>query len=116
MEIGVQLHPDRGTDNVMEEAQLADERLLGFKPLNRPPSEYVREHFLWGFQQDRARVELRHHMGVVNLIWASDFPHQESDFPDSQETLDWNFKDVPADERYKMVAGNVINFFHFPTT
>ncbi|MCH8939567.1 MAG: amidohydrolase family protein [Chloroflexi bacterium] len=88
------------------------ERLLGFKPLQRPPSEYIREHCLWGFQQDRAGVELRHHMGVDRLIWASDFPHQESDWPNSMETLDWNFKGVPADERYKMVAGNVIDFFH----
>jgi predicted TIM-barrel fold metal-dependent hydrolase len=92
------------------------ERLLGFKPLQRPPSEYIREHCLWGFQQDRAGVELRHHMGVDRIIWASDFPHQESDWPDSMETLDWNFKDVPADERYKMVAGNVIDFFNLSAT
>ena len=92
------------------------ERLLGFKPLQRPPSEYIREHCLWGFQQDRAGVELRHHMGVDRIIWASDFPHQESDWPDSMETLDWNFKDVPANERYKMVAGNVIDFFNLSAT
>lgn len=92
------------------------ERLLGFKPLQRPPSEYIRAHCLWGFQQDRAGVELRHHMGVDRLIWASDFPHQESNWPDSLETLDWNFKDVPGDERYKMVAGNAIDFFHLKFT
>ena len=40
------------------------ERLLGFKPLKRPPSEYIREHCFWGFQFDRVGVELRHKINV----------------------------------------------------
>ena len=87
-------------------------RLLGFQPLKRPPSEYIREHCIWGFQQDRSGVELRHHMGVDHLIWASDFPHQESDWPDSRNTMDWNFRGVPDEERQLMVADNAVRFFH----
>lgn len=92
------------------------ERLLGFKPLSRPPSEYIREHCLWGFQFDRVGVELRHKIGVGNLMWGSDFPHQESDWPDSLKIIDKNFAGVPEDEKYKMVCGNAIEFFQLSAT
>ena len=87
------------------------ERLLGFKPLKRPPSEYIREHCLWGFQFDRVGVELRHKIGVDMLMWGSDFPHQESDWPDSLKIIEKNFAGVPEAEKHKMVCGNAIEFF-----
>jgi predicted TIM-barrel fold metal-dependent hydrolase len=86
--------------------------LLGWQPLKRLPSEYIREHCYWGFQLDSAGVELRHRLGVDRLIWASDFPHQESDWPDSRAVAERNFAGVPEDERYLMTAGNAVKFFH----
>jgi predicted TIM-barrel fold metal-dependent hydrolase len=88
------------------------QRLLGFKPLRRPPSEYIREHCLWGFQFDRVGIELRHKINVDCLMWGSDFPHQESEWPDSMSVLERNFAGVPEDEKYKMVCGNAVEFFH----
>jgi predicted TIM-barrel fold metal-dependent hydrolase len=88
------------------------ERLLGFKPLKRAPSEYMREHFLWGFQFDPVGVELRHKIGVDRLMWGSDFPHQESDWPESMKIIERNFAGVPENEKYKMICGNAIEFFH----
>ena len=35
------------------------ERLLGLQPLQRKPSEYVREHITFSFQEDHAGVALR---------------------------------------------------------
>jgi predicted TIM-barrel fold metal-dependent hydrolase len=87
-------------------------KLLGFPGLKHLPSEYVREHCLWGFQSDAVGVELRHHLGVNNLIWGSDFPHQESEWPNSRQMLDRTFAGVPASERERMTAGNLIDFFH----
>lgn len=89
------------------------EKLLDFQPLqNGMPSDYIRRHSLWGFQRDPAGVELRHWMGVENLIWGSDFPHQESEYPHSMKVVEENFRNVPEDEKYKMTCGNVIDFFH----
>src|ERR1043166_9343016 len=88
------------------------ERLLGFKPLKRPPSEYIREHCLWGFQYDRVGVEMRHKINVDHLIWGSDFPHQESDWPESKKIIGKNFAGVPEAETYKMVCRNAVEFFH----
>ena len=88
------------------------EEVLGWQRLPKLPSEYIREHCYWGFQLDTSGVELRHRIGVDRLIWASDFPHQESDWPESRSVLERNFASVPEDERYRMVCGNVIDFFH----
>lgn len=88
------------------------ETYLGFKPLKRLPSDYIREHIYWGFLDDPIGVEMRHHIGIDRLIWATDFPHQESDWPDSDGVLERIFAGVPEDERAKMVVGNVVEFFH----
>jgi len=88
------------------------ERLLGFTPLKHPPSEYIREHCLWGFQFDRIGVELRHKINVERLIWGSDFPHQESDWPESLSVIERNFAGVPEEEKQKMVCGNAVEFLH----
>ncbi|MPZ15324.1 MAG: amidohydrolase family protein [Chloroflexi bacterium] len=88
------------------------ERLLDWKPMERRPSEYVREHCYWGFQHDRVGVELRDKIGVDRIIWATDFPHQDSEWPNSMGVVAWNFTDVPEDETFRMVAVNAIEFFH----
>jgi len=88
------------------------ERLLDVKPLQRLPSEYIREHCYWGFQHDRVGVEMRHHLGVDRLIWATDFPHQESDWPNSLEIVQESFTGVPHVEQQRMVVGNAVDFFH----
>jgi predicted TIM-barrel fold metal-dependent hydrolase len=51
-------------------------------------------------------------MGVENLLWGSDFPHQESEYPHSDKVLDENFSGVTDEERRKMVCENAIAFFH----
>ena len=55
---------------------------------------------------------MRHHLGVDRVIWASDFPHQESNWPESMQVVEKNFAGVPEDQTFKMVCGNVVAFFH----
>jgi len=88
------------------------QRLNNVEPFKAPPSELINEYFYWGFQRDRAGVELRHRMNVDRLIWANDFPHQESDWPDSDQVLEYNFPGVPEDEVYKITVQNVCDFFN----
>jgi predicted TIM-barrel fold metal-dependent hydrolase len=90
------------------------ERIFGLKPLDRLPSEYIREHMYWGFFDDPVGLKLRHEVGVDRILWAGDFPHVESDWPHSRAVLAKRFAAarVPEDEQYKIVAGNAIEFFH----
>jgi len=87
------------------------ERLLEMKRLERPPSEYVREHFWWGFMRNPYGVRARHEIGVGHVMWGSDFPHAETDWPYSQKVIDESFVGVPEDEKYAMLAGNAIEYF-----
>ena len=101
----------QGADARYERNRYWAEEQLGFVPLAKNPSEYLLEHTVWGFQYDRVGVEMRSLLNENNLIWGSDFPHQESDWPYSMNILDKAFDNAPDDVRYKMTCGNAIDFF-----
>ena len=54
---------------------------------------------------------MRELLNVNHLLWGSDFPHQESDWPNSLEILDRAFDGAPEEVRYQMTCGNAIEFF-----
>ncbi len=86
--------------------------VLGWQPLPLKPTDYLKRNILWGFQQDSVGVRLRDLIGVDKMIWATDFPHQESEFPHSDRVIEINFAGVPPDEVRMIVAENAIRFFH----
>jgi predicted TIM-barrel fold metal-dependent hydrolase len=93
------------------------ERLLGFKPLKQRPSEYVRQHIYFSVQHvERVAVELRHHMGVEHIMFATDFPHIECDWPNTRPFAERLFAGVPGDEAFKIAAGNMLSFFRLHDT
>jgi predicted TIM-barrel fold metal-dependent hydrolase len=88
------------------------QRYLGFKPLQRKPSEYMQEHFLFSVQgPELVAIELRHHLGIEHIMFATDFPHIECEWPNTKPTLDCLMAGLSPDEKYKIVAGNVIDYF-----
>jgi predicted TIM-barrel fold metal-dependent hydrolase len=92
-------------------------RLLNFKPLVRRPSEYVREHIFFSVQHvERVAIELRHHMGVERIMFATDFPHIECDWPNTRPFAERLFAGVPEDEAFKIGAGNMLEYFRLADT
>jgi predicted TIM-barrel fold metal-dependent hydrolase len=88
------------------------QRYLGFQPLQRRPSEYMQDHFLFSVQgPEHVAIELRHHLGVEHIMFATDFPHIECEWPNTKPTLDSLTAGLSPDEKYKIVAGNVIDYF-----
>ena len=88
------------------------ERLLNFKPLKQRPSDYVRQHIFFSVQHvERVAVELRHHMGVEHVMFATDFPHIECDWPNTRPFAERLFAGVPAKEAFAIAAGNMLGFF-----
>jgi len=83
----------------------------GLEPLARLPSEYLRERCLWGFIKDPFGVQLRHTIGIDNIIWGSDFAHGQGYWPHSQKAIDESMVGVPQDERRSMLVGNVVKYF-----
>jgi predicted TIM-barrel fold metal-dependent hydrolase len=93
------------------------ERLLNLKPLRQRPSEYVRQHVLFSVQHvERVAIELRHHLGVDHVMFATDFPHIECDWPNTRPFAERLFAGVPGDEAFKIAAGNVLRFFRLEDT
>jgi len=84
---------------------------LGFKPLQRLPSEYVRDHIYFSVQYERVAVETRHHIGVARIMFATDFPHIECEWPQSRPLIEEIYAEVPEDERRRIWAGNAVDFF-----
>jgi predicted TIM-barrel fold metal-dependent hydrolase len=45
------------------------------------------------------------------MMWSTDFPHVVTRWPKSLQTLESQMAGVSQEERWKMVAGNAIEFF-----
>ena len=86
--------------------------MLGLPRLRRMPSEIARQHCYWGFNRNPAGVRIaRQEMGVDKVMWANDFPHLESDWPNSRRVIEENFASIPEDEKWKMTVGNAMKYF-----
>ncbi len=77
------------------------------------PSDFFRKNVFISFQEDDIGIQLRHYVGVDNLLWGSDYPHAESTFPKSQEILEQMLRDVPEDETAKITWENAARIYHF---
>jgi predicted TIM-barrel fold metal-dependent hydrolase len=63
------------------------------------PSFYVKRQVWYTFEEDRAGMELLHHFGEDRVMWAADYPHTDTTWPDSQKFLDEHFRLVPEKDR-----------------
>ena len=52
-------------------------------------------------------------IGVDRMMWSSDYPHQASSWPHSQEVVARDFKDASAEDRFKITRGNVARLYGF---
>jgi predicted TIM-barrel fold metal-dependent hydrolase len=75
------------------------------------PSEYVRRNVWATFQDDPLGPATWRFFGEDNYMWASDFPHADSTFPNSVKTIGENFSGVPADVRQKIVFSNANSLY-----
>jgi predicted TIM-barrel fold metal-dependent hydrolase len=89
----------------MDEAFEEHEQWVNPK-LARPPSASVKEQCHVTLGADRAPLLTREITGVGPLMWASDYPHPEGTFPESQQVVERIFAGVPEAELTAIVSGN----------
>lgn len=75
------------------------------------PREYLQRQFFATFENDAIGMASYQMFGVDNYMWASDFPHRNTTWPNSHQVIAENFADVPADVKDKIVYGNVAKLF-----
>jgi predicted TIM-barrel fold metal-dependent hydrolase len=81
--------------------------------LDEPPSEYVRRQLRITFGAERAPLLLREVTGAQTLVWASDYPHPEGTWPESQRRVEEACKGIPEDEIEAIVHGNARAVYGF---
>jgi predicted TIM-barrel fold metal-dependent hydrolase len=81
--------------------------------LSLKPSEYFQRQIFCTYIDDYVGVANRHHIGVDKLMWSSDYPHQASSWPHSQEVVERDFKDASVEDRWKITRGNVAKLYGF---
>jgi predicted TIM-barrel fold metal-dependent hydrolase len=81
------------------------------RQLAQKPSDYVRRNVWATFQDDPLGPATWKFFGESNYMWASDFPHADSTFPDSLKVIDENFAGVPADVTQRIVFANANSLY-----
>jgi predicted TIM-barrel fold metal-dependent hydrolase len=75
------------------------------------PSDLFRQHIYGCFIDDMVGVEMRHSIGVDNILWEADYPHADSVFPNSRTNLAKMLAGVPDDECHKIAELNARKLF-----
>ena len=85
----------------------------GMPDLERMPSEYMREHSLWGTLYEPVGVSapVREAIGAENILFSTDFPHAAGDWPNSQQVIEDMFQGIPEEEKHAILAGNAVRFW-----
>jgi predicted TIM-barrel fold metal-dependent hydrolase len=77
------------------------------------PSQVFREHVITCFIDDPIGIEIRRHIGIENITWECDYPHSDSTWPQSPETVVKYLGDLPDVEIDAITHGNAMREFRF---
>jgi predicted TIM-barrel fold metal-dependent hydrolase len=83
--------------------------------LTRMPSEYFRENVYMTFQDDWTAFQVKDLCNIRRLMWANDFPHSDSTWPNSQEILAKHAAHLTEAERNLLLHDNVAELYKLET-
>ena len=76
-----------------------------------PPSHYFRRQVFGTFMEDPVGLRERHHIGIDNIMWASDYPHSETTWPNSKALTDEWFTPLGEDDKRKVLWENAAKLY-----
>ena len=78
-----------------------------YPALKNLPSDYFRRNVILTFMDESRGIRIaRERFGVENLLWASDYPHPPTTWPNSRARLDAQLSGLPDGERALISGGN----------
>ena len=80
----------------------------------RVPSEYYLERVYSSFISDEHGVESIDKIGVDNVCFEVDFPHQDSTWPESQKVAEEQLRSLSPADREKIMFRNAAKLFSIP--
>jgi predicted TIM-barrel fold metal-dependent hydrolase len=81
-----------------------------------PPSHYYRRHITGCFFEDDFGLTVLDKIGVENVTFETDYPHQDSTWPNSKAYAEKIMGHLPQDVVNKIVRDNAIRLFDLPAT
>ncbi len=79
--------------------------------LDMQPSDYYRRQMFATFQEDPFGIQLIDYLGRHTVMWASDYPHADSVWPRSHETVEAAFKGVDPKITRMAVRENALGLY-----
>jgi predicted TIM-barrel fold metal-dependent hydrolase len=101
---------------LLERADYVWDRHRYYQNVNQDmkPSDIFRRN-IWGcFIDDVHGLRSRDVIGVDRITWECDYPHSDSNWPNSRKRAVEVFADVPDDEVHRIVEWNSRELFSFP--
>jgi len=86
---------------------------LGVDRTERPSVLFAR-HFWTCFISDIRAIEQRYRIGVDKLMYETDYPHNDSNWPHGRKVLEEHLVEVPDDEARMIAGGNARQLYNFP--
>jgi predicted TIM-barrel fold metal-dependent hydrolase len=80
----------------------------GENRLPNPPSYYYRRNVFGCFFKDAVGIALIDRIGVDNVMFETDYPHQDGTFPNSKQVAENLFGHLDEESIYKIARGNAI--------
>jgi predicted TIM-barrel fold metal-dependent hydrolase len=77
------------------------------------PSEIFRKHIFGCFISDDAGLANLELIGTDNVMFESDYPHSDSNWPHSRKRLEQSLLNVPDDQAHKVAELNARRLFNF---
>ncbi len=101
---------------MLERADYVWERHRFYQNVNqeRRPSELYFEHVYSCFIEDRHGLHNREDVGIDNILWECDYPHSDSNWPNSRKIAQEVFMKIPDEDVQKIVELNARRVFNFP--
>ncbi len=78
-----------------------------------PPSELFGRQVLATFEEEPAASDFVPLLGADSCMWASDYPHTDSTFPESQQAIEETLGTLPVEDRQKIIATNCARLYGF---
>ena len=79
-----------------------------------PPSELFRRQVVATFEEESLAAQFIPLLGADACMWASDYPHTDSTFPNSRAAIEHSFGTLPEADRRKITATNCARLYGFP--
>lgn len=103
---------------MLERLDYVWDRHRWYNDINRevPPSSLWKTNMYAPFIYDDAGIFSRHLIGVENIMFESDYPHSDSNWPHTRKMLEESLANVPDDEARLIAEGNARRVYNFPRT